>query len=167
MIKAEYAVSSSKSVHQRSRVEVAQAKGMHRVVAVESIEPGEVILEVHGVFVDKPSRFSIQVEEHLHVVPVLDGVPARDMERYSWRFLNHSCVPNAALVGLCLVALVPIQQWEEVTFDYNTTEYEIAEPFRCQCAGCGGSDVRGFKFLSAPRREALHVHLADHLRQRL
>ncbi|MEK6700639.1 MAG: SET domain-containing protein-lysine N-methyltransferase [Planctomycetota bacterium] len=166
MIKTDCATSTPQIVRKRSRVEVAQSKGMHRVVASEAIEPGEGILDVHGVFVDLPSRFSIQVDDELHVVPVLDGVPTHDSARYSWRFLNHSCVPNAAMVGLRLLALMPIQQWEEVTFDYNTTEFEIAEPFRCTCAGCGGSDVRGFKFLTPNQRARLLPHLAEHLRRR-
>lgn len=149
------------------RVGVAIKDGFHRVIATESIGAGEVLLEVHGVFVDRPSMYSVQVGEDLHVeLPGVDGL-AHEPDRHPWRYLNHSCEPNAALVGLKLVSLRAIGRWEEVTFDYNTTEYEMSTPFTCRCEHCGGSVIRGFKFLREAEQRRLYPRLADHLRRKL
>lgn len=149
------------------RVGIALKNDVLRVIALESIDPGAIILEIHGVFVDRPSKYSVQVQEELHVeLPAVEGL-AHEPDRHPWRYLNHACDPNAALVGLKLVALRAISQWEEVTFDYNTTEYEMSTPFSCGCGTCDGQPVRGFKFLSPSRQRALYPRLAEHLRRRL
>jgi len=149
------------------RIGVARSDDALRVIAIEPIEEGGFILEVHGVFVDHPSKYSVQVAEHLHVdLPMATGLTA-DPDRHPWRYLNHSCDPNAALVGLRLMAFRPISRWEEITFDYNTTEYEISTPFSCQCGKCGGSLIRGFKFLPPHAQRELEPRLANHLRRKL
>lgn len=149
------------------RVGVALKDGVHRVIATEPIAAGAVILEIHGVFVDRPSKYSVQVEENLHVeLPGVEGL-AQEPDRHPWRYLNHSCEPNASLVGLKLVCVRAIHRWEEVTFDYNTTEYEISTPFQCQCGHCGASMIRGFKFLRAEEQRRLYPRLAEHLRRQL
>jgi hypothetical protein len=148
------------------RVGVALSGGAHRVIAIGPIEPGETILEIRGVFVDVPSKYSVQVEESLHVeLPAVEGL-TQEPDRHPWRYLNHSCNPNAALEGLTLVALRPIGRWEEVTFDYNTTEYEMAEPFACGCGHCGGRLVRGFRFLTEAQRREIAPRLTEHLRRK-
>ncbi|XVJ59012.1 MAG: SET domain-containing protein [Tepidisphaera sp.] len=149
------------------RVGIALKDGAYRVIATESIDTGAVILEVHGVFVDRPSKYSVQIEENLHVeLPGVEGL-THEPDRHPWRYLNHSCKPNAALVGLKVVALRPIRQWDEVTFDYNTTEFEMSEPFACQCGHCGSSMIRGFKYLRAEEQNRLYPRLAGHLRRKL
>lgn len=150
----------------RPRVETAVANGMTCVVAVEPISTGSLILEIRGELVDCPSRYSVQVGEYLHVeVPEATRSNATPND-HAWIFLNHSCEPNAALVGLELVAIRPIAAWNQITFDYNTTEYEMAASFVCECGVCAGSLIRGFKFLSAQRQLELYPRLAGHLRRK-
>jgi hypothetical protein len=149
------------------RVGIALTDGTHRVIATESIDVGEVILEIHGIFVDRPSMYSVQVEENLHVeLPGVEGL-THEPDSHPWRYLNHSCKPNAALQGLKLVALEPILQWEEVTFDYNTTEFEMSTPFTCHCGHCGATTIRGFKYLRTDEQLRLYPRLAGHLRRKL
>jgi len=139
------------------------------VVALEAIAEGEVALVVDGVTTDKPSRYSIQVGEQEHV-DLPEGLdPARAAGAYPWQFLNHSCAPNARLVGRSLVAAREIAVGDEVTFDYNTTEYDMAEPFACRCGarGCGGRRIAGFRHLSPAKRRALRPYLSDALRTHL
>ena len=149
------------------RVGIALKHGVNSVIATESIDTGEVILEIYGVFVDRPSKYTVQVEDNLHVeLPGVEG-STQEPDLHPWRFLNHSCDPNAALVGLKLVALRPIRQWDEVTFDYNTTEFEMSTPFACQCGHCDGTMIRGFKFLRADQQRRLYPRLAVHLRHKV
>ena len=57
------------------------------------------------------------------------------------RYLNHHCNPNSNIVVIpdvepsLVVSNKPIFEGEEITFDYETTESEMAEPFKCACHG--------------------------------
>ncbi len=56
-------------------------------------------------------------------------------------FLNHSCEPNAGMLGKTMVrALRPIRAGEEIFFDYSTTMSEKLWTMRCEC---GASVCRG------------------------
>ena len=142
----------------------ARVNGTYQVFATEPVPPGHVVLVIDGTEVDQASRHSLQVDEHEHIEVVSELSEQELLDRHPWRFTNHSCDPNTRLSGRTLVAIRRIGAGEEVTFDYNTTEYELAEPFACHCgsAGCIGT-VRGFKYLSAAERERLRPLLARHL----
>lgn len=149
--------------HTHPSLGVALREGHYRVIALEPIAAGTELLQLHGVFVDAPSRYSVQVAAQLHVVPPDDLRPEHVPDRYLWRYLNHACRPNAAFAGRWLIALQDIAAWDEINFDYNSTEYEIAEAFQCRCGGCGGRTVRGFKHLGPSEQARLAPYLAPHL----
>lgn len=129
---------------------------------------GAEILPINGRLQKSPTRYSIQLDDGVHIEA--DGALAeREMRaRHPWRFLNHSCEPNAAIDGRRLVALRAIRAGEQITFDYTTTEADMAEAFDC---GCGARDcigrVRGFLHLGADARRARADRLAPHLRRHL
>lgn len=81
--------------------------------------------------------------------------------------MNHSCEPNSLIRDREVIAKRNIQPWEAVTFDYNTTEWEMAEPFSC---GCGSENclqtIQGLKYLTVSQRECLGT-VAPHLRRNL
>jgi SET domain-containing protein len=56
------------------------------------------------------------------------------------RFVNHSCAPNAAVVGdTSLVAIRDIDEADEIRFDYSTTVGDgWTMPCRCGAPGCRG-----------------------------
>ena len=94
----------------------------------------------------EPTKTSIQVR-NLH------------LEHYEGGCTNHSCNPNAKVLSIMwgldmnayyipfaafaessklnpvLMASEDIIAGEEITFDYETTEEELAEPFKCNCHG--------------------------------
>jgi hypothetical protein len=144
------------------RIGIAQRDGAYHAFALEAVAVGEVVLEIGGVLIDRPNRYSVQIGERLHVKPPADLSPGDDVQ-YRWRFLNHSCRPNAAVRGTLLVAIAPIAAGEEVTFDYNTTELEIASPFTCHCGHCGGEMIRGFGHLSDAEQRRREPFLGVHL----
>lgn len=139
-------------------VEITPA-GRH-VIARVPIAPGETILSYRGEIVATPTTHTLQIDEHRHLAPT--GGPSD--------FVNHACDPNGAIdfARLDLIALRPIAPGEEVTFDYQCTEWAIAVPFQCRCgaARCRGL-IRGFKYLPPSDRRARLPHLAPHLRARL
>jgi hypothetical protein len=106
------------------------------------------------------TRFTIQVGTDAHLDPV--------SERESpWAYLNHGCDPNVAIDvrRRAIVARRPIRAGDELRFDYNTTEWELAESFVCNCgtAQCVGV-VLGFAHLSPARQQVLLRDAAPHIR---
>jgi hypothetical protein len=153
----------------RTRTSVVHAHGQWHILALQSFVEGEEILALDGELVSRPSRYSVQVDDALHVeIPAAESADLEHVfEAYPWRFLNHSCAPSARVEGRALLALRDLAAWEEVTFDYNTTEYRMASPFVCRCGHCGGRKIGGFARLARAEQERLRPNLAPHLRRRL
>ena len=128
-------------------IAVVPIDGHYGLVATKDFEVGDPILLLEGEVVDRPSRFSVQIGPNRHVEVPAEVKLARSVDRYRWRFLNHSCEPNAAFDDRRLVALRRILAAEQITFDYNTTEYDLASPFECRCGSqdCCGV-VRGSRW---------------------
>ena len=53
-------------------------------------------------------------------------------------FINHSFNPNTEIQGYNVVAIKDINPGDEITFDYNVSEVNMASPFKVN-----GIDVRG------------------------
>lgn len=136
--------------------------------ATRDIAQASAILSIEGRLQPHPTRFSIQIDVALHVDA--DGsLPDPEMRiRHPWRFLNHSCEPNARIEGRLLRAIRAIAAGEEINFDYTTTEADMSTPFQCLCGSsrCIGL-VRGFNHLSEDARRARIDRLAPHLRTRI
>lgn len=81
-------------------------------------------------------------------------------------FINHSCDPNCVIrfedETPVLFVLNDMKEGEELTFDYNTTEWDLHEQevsvqkdivFSCLCgsAKCVG-DIKGFRYLTESQR---------------
>lgn len=127
---------------------------------------GEPILELDGIVVNSPSVFSVQVGEREHLHPHPEALADGDTERSRWRFLNHSCDPNCWMDGRTLRARRAIAPGEQLTFDYNCTEWSMDAPFDCACGACNGAPVRGYAHLDAEARARRDAHAARHLRAR-
>ncbi len=142
------------------KVEVVPHEGGRALVATRSIDAGERLIALAHVFVDLPSKYTIQVKEHLHQA----GTEEAD------DFMNHSCEPNVTIdfEALEVIALRPIGVGELVTFDYNTSEWDMREPFACACRSerCIG-EIRGFRYLDEEQRRRLLPWLSPYLLTRL
>ena len=92
----------------------------------------EIVLYLEGNYFQSPTRTSIQIGD-------------KHIESWEGGHINHHCDPNTEIkihevIGPTkLVALVvakrDINIGEEITFDYETTERRMAEPFMCNCHG--------------------------------
>ena len=151
-----------------SGIAVVGAPGSYGVIATAPFAAGDVLFSVEGMTTDRPSRYSVQIDDqrHIEVEPdtPLDQLPAR----YPWRFVNHHCDPSAVFVGSEFRALRPIAAGEAITYNYNTTEFDMAAPFSCHCGfeTCSGR-ISGFAHLTGPAHTRLRPWLAPHLRRRL
>jgi hypothetical protein len=87
----------------------------------------------------RPSRYTVQVAESTHV------------EVGVFTTLNHSCDPNLVLdtERMLVVAARDLAPGDELAYFYPSTEWDMAEPFRCGCgsAACLGI-IRGARHLS-------------------
>jgi hypothetical protein len=144
-------------------VGVMRTASEYRLVATRPIPAGQRIFRIEGDLTDQPSRYSVQVGYQLHI-DLKDGHAVEEiLDRYFWRFMNHSCEANAQIRELDVMATRNISPWEPVTFNYNSTEWEMAEPFACHCGSgyCLGQ-VQGFRFLTSAQRARLDF-VAPHL----
>lgn len=145
-------------------VAVVRRDGEFHLLSTRAVGPGELLFLVEGTLTSVATRYSVQVGPSLHVdLPAGLGLE-EVLDTFYWRFMNHSCEPNVAVRGRDVRSLRNIEQWEEITFDYNTTEYDLAEKFDCRCgsARCLGR-VGGFAHLPRASQERLRPHLARHL----
>ena len=146
---------------------IVTTAGGHRLVALHAVAAGQLILRIDGEVTSQPSRHSVQIGTNAHIAPTAAAPGRNPLDHGYWRYLNHSCEPNAWLRGHELIALRNIAANHDVTFDYNTTEWDMAVPFACHCgsARCLGT-VRGFAHLSPAQRDRLQG-AAPHLLARL
>jgi hypothetical protein len=138
--------------------------GRH-LVAIRPVAANTRLFTLTGRETATPTRYSVQVGAALH----LDQDCARDeadvVRRYFWRYMDHDCEPTTMIREREVIALRDIAAGDGVTFDYNTTEYDMAEPFDCHCGSdrCVGL-VRGARHLTSAQRARLSHSLAAHLR---
>lgn len=137
-------------------VGVLRANGEYRLVALRPIAPNQLLFRIESDETRHPTRHSLQVGPDLH----LDLLPGHATEElldfFFWRYLNHHCEPNTMIRDREVIALRAIEPWESVTFNYNTTEYDMAEPFDCLCGSpvCA-SVIGGARQMSDPEYERL------------
>ena len=146
-------------------VGVRVASNGRHLVAIRPIAKGTRLFALTGRETAIPTRYSVQVGASLH----LDQDCARDeldlVRRYFWRYMDHHCEPTTVIRDREVIALRDIAEGDGVTFDYNTTEYDMAEPFQCHCGSvrCVGM-VRGARHLTPAQRTHVARWLAEHLR---
>lgn len=136
------------------------SKGGRGLFARERVRAGEMLLVWGGDVVtsemlhrmsEEKLRLSVQIEEDLYLVTPNEG-PA------DW--VNHSCDPNAGLVGqIVLVALRDIRAGEEICFDYATSDGSPYDEFEC---GCGSRHCRGHVTGDDWQLPALQTRYAGH-----
>jgi SET domain-containing protein len=134
-----------------SNIEMEYDDGYKGLFARRDIFAGSVIFHMKGRVSRRPNKYSIQLSWDKHLDFPTVRKPNDDLD-YAWQYLNHSCEPNSYVnaTEYCFCALRNIRKGEEITFNYLTTEYELATPFPCGCGSvkCYGF-IGGYKFLTA------------------
>jgi hypothetical protein len=157
-------VQDMRQIAELTRPAVIRTAGEYKLVATESVAANMYLFSLDGELAASPTRYTVQIAESEHIdLPGECGLE-EVLDRFFWRFMNHSCEPNTTIRGRDVISLTPIEPWQEITFHYATTEYSMAEPFECRCGSqrCEGL-VRGFQYLSQARREELRPLLSNYL----
>ncbi len=146
---------------------VRRAEGVAGLYATRAWKAGETICALDGIAQAYPTHYSIQVAPTEHLVPPLRAVADGDIEDYyRWCFINHSCAPNVYIdtATRTVVALADLAPGDELRYDYETTEWNMVEPFACDCGALScRHHVRGFKHLTDTQRRGLSGPVAPHL----
>jgi hypothetical protein len=125
----------------RAEVRDAGAKGSG-VFATATIPAGTTLAAFGGsvcnraelhTLTDAQRTHSIQIDDDLFMVGPDVFEPAD--------FFNHSCAPNAGVVGnILLVAMHDIAAGTEICFDYAMCDTDDYDEFKC---ACGTAECRG------------------------
>jgi hypothetical protein len=128
----------------------------HSLHSTTTFHPGDIISGfAAGSMHEEPSYLTVQIDTGKHIT-LLPG---------HLQYINHSCSPNvffdtSAMLLLCLQTIHP---HEELRFFYPSTEWDMAQPFVCNC---GSSQclqlVNGAAHLSA---ETLSKYRLSHFIQ--
>lgn len=130
------------------------------VFAIRDMKRGEVVHEGRPItLVKERTNHSFQIHFNAHV----------QLDKTS-RSINHSCDPNTgvrynAYAGYDFVALRDIEKGEEITWDYETTEYISISVSNCLCRStlCR-KELKGFKYLSGDVVSRYGKYIADYLK---
>jgi hypothetical protein len=98
-------------------------KALHATVA---IQPGEIISKFHaGVTQNYATYLTVQTGVDTHIT----------LQPEFLQYINHSCNPNVFFdtTNMELVCLKSLQPGDELTFFYPSTEWDMSQPFVCNC----------------------------------
>lgn len=124
---------------------------------VTDIHSAERIFRLSGQVAAQSSKHTIQRWESEHLSP--NGA--------LWAWVNHACIPNCTIDFDTweLVSRGPIRAGEEISFNYNSTEWELSSPFSCACGSPNcGQVIRGFRYLDGAQRNDLRPFLSPYLK---
>jgi len=121
-------------IWQNENFVVRKENGFHSLFSKRPFQVGEVVCEVTGEEISFPNRYSVQVARNLHI-NVKEPV----------KYINHHCTGNIELKEREFLAISKIEIGDEISFNYNSTEDILAEPFNCfRC----GKEIKGRVFES-------------------
>jgi hypothetical protein len=107
---------------------------------------------------DRPNYLTVQIHDDRHIM--LDP---------EWlQYINHSCEPNVIFdtTKQEAIAVRPIEEGEEITFFYPSTEWSMDRAFDCLCNSdnCLGT-IQGAAHL--PLEILTNYQLSDYIQQKL
>lgn len=147
------------NTHEAVRVEEEAATGQRSLHAAKAFEQGEVILPFAAVEeLSSPTYLTLQKDDGLHIT----------LSPSALQYVNHSCSPSAFFdtTAMRFVALKDIEEGEELTFFYPSTEWMMAQAFKCRCgsAACLGT-IQGAAAL--PEEILSGYRLTDFIQRKL
>ena len=114
------------SNHVFAKVLLHKTTGQKALHATRSFYPGEVICKFRaGTTEPVPTYLTVQIADDKHIT----------LQPEFLQYINHSCDPTVFFdtTTMELICLRPLQSGDELTFFYPSTEWEMAQPFICNC----------------------------------
>jgi hypothetical protein len=85
--------------------------------ATKYYKKSEIVFTLSGEKFNKPTKYTIHIGNNIHIYDK-NGI-----------FINHSFTPTVYINNYDVIALVDIQINDEITFNYNDSEINMANPF--------------------------------------
>ena len=85
--------------------------------ATKQYQKGDIIFVLKGEVTNYPTRESIYVGNNTHILDQMG------------QYINHSFEPTTQIQGYNVVALIDMNENDEITFNYNENELTMACPF--------------------------------------
>jgi len=147
------------SNHGFAEVRRKNVNDQNALFALRSYQPGDIIADFSaGTIASEPTYLTVQVAEGKHIT----------LQPEFLQYINHSCAPNVFFntTTMKVMALKEIQQEEEMTFFYPSTEWIMTQSFNCYCGSpaCLG-EIKGAAFL--PKQVWKQYRLTDFILQQL
>jgi SET domain len=141
------------SNHGFAEVKEHLLSGQKALFSLQLFSAGEVIIQFSAAETrTTPNYLTVQTAEDQHII----------LHPTFIQYINHSCAPNSFFntTTMQLEALTNIEPGTELTFFYPSTEWNMQQPFLCNCgcAGCLG-EIRGAAHLSST--QSFHYRLTD------
>lgn len=95
----------------------SKTTGEKGLFSTKKYKKGEILYILSGEIFDKPTRETIHIGNNQHIYDK-NGI-----------YINHSFNPNIIVNGYKLIALSDINANDELFFNYNDTEINMANPF--------------------------------------
>ena len=114
------------SDHTEGAVYLDPVKNHHLFIATKPHQKNEIICHFTArETCTEPSRFTVQAGEKKHIL----------LYPLHLQYINHSCNPNAFfdIDKFQLIAVKDIEEGDEITFFYPSSEWEMSESFSCNC----------------------------------
>ena len=102
------------------------SSGQKSLHATVSFSAGDVICPFSaGVTQDYATYLTVQTGVNTHITLMPEFL----------QYINHSCAPNVFFdtTSMQLICLSALQPGDELTFFYPSTEWDMAQPFVCNC----------------------------------
>jgi hypothetical protein len=84
----------------------------------KSVKTGDIVFQLSGKIFDHPTRESIHIGDNKHIYDE-NGI-----------FINHSFEPTVRIDGYNVRALMDLNDGDEITFNYNDSEINMANTFQ-------------------------------------
>lgn len=130
------------SDHEFAVVRLNVTNNQKAFFAQRSYEPGDVVADfAAGKVLSHPTYLTVQVDIDKHIM----------LQPEHLQYINHSCDPNVFFDThrMKVVALKKIEEGDEMTFFYPSTEWNMVQPFTCFCGSskCLG-EIKGAAHIS-------------------
>jgi len=123
----------------RDKIQIVETNSAGEgIIALKHFAPGEIVFTFAGSILPYQTLYTLQIEEGKYIEdPIVMGK------------ILHSCNPNmhCNMSSLTFTAIKPIQPYEFLFMDYDSTEDELFRHFDCCCGAevCRGV-VKGKKY---------------------
>ena len=98
--------------------------------STEKYNKGDIIYILKGPIKNKPDKYSIEIGLDQHITDEF-GI-----------YMNHSFEPSTRIDGKKVIAVRTININDELNFNYNESETNMANPFETEQGYVGGSSVK-------------------------